>query len=343
MEHPKSHGLHEQGLPLRCKGCKTPISRAIPISNCCFCGSVPQSHSTLCNPVDCSMPGCPVLPCLLESAQTHVHWVGDAIQPSHPLPPPSRPALNLSRVFSNESALSIRWPKYSCPVVKPYLALRQGASLYWGPDGPGFWLFEGTAGGEPSETHLPAPWYPSTCWSSIQRLTVSGQSPPGFVTAPHNSSSSSVLAQGPRPGDSGPSSSPQVVIESDLYAPRPLELLPHRTDRRDGEGRRSGRFQNPRLQGPHPAKTPARPGRCIPALRAVGPPWGAVTHLERPPRCLRPGLALLPPRRGPPSGQVSGAPVAGERPPPSAVHAGPALNAPALGPTHHRATKHLLP
>ncbi|KAI4539743.1 hypothetical protein MG293_010138 [Ovis ammon polii] len=103
---------------------------------------------------------------------------------------------------------------------------------------------------------------------SIQRLTVSGQSPPGFVTAPHNSSSSSVLAQGPRPGDSGPSSSPQVVIESDLYAPRPLELLPHRTDRRDGEGRRSGRFQNPRLQGPHPAKTPARPGRCIPALRA---------------------------------------------------------------------------
>ncbi|CAI9155291.1 unnamed protein product [Rangifer tarandus platyrhynchus] len=50
-----------------------------------------------------------------------------------------------------------------------------------------------------------------------------------------------------------------VVVESDLYAPRPLELLPHRTDRRDGDGRRSGRFQNPRLQGPHPAKTPARP------------------------------------------------------------------------------------
>ncbi|XP_055287687.1 vexin [Moschus berezovskii] len=50
-----------------------------------------------------------------------------------------------------------------------------------------------------------------------------------------------------------------VVIESDLYAPRPLELLPHRTDRHDGEGRRSGRFQNPRLQGPHPAKTPSRP------------------------------------------------------------------------------------
>lgn len=50
-----------------------------------------------------------------------------------------------------------------------------------------------------------------------------------------------------------------VVVESDLYAPRPLELLPHRADRRDPDGRRSGRFQNPRLQGPHPAKTPARP------------------------------------------------------------------------------------
>ena len=46
--------------------------------------------------------------------QTHVHWVGDAIQPSHPLTSPSPPALNLSQqqVFSNESALPIRWPKY---------------------------------------------------------------------------------------------------------------------------------------------------------------------------------------------------------------------------------------
>ncbi|XP_049710076.1 vexin [Loxodonta africana] len=53
-----------------------------------------------------------------------------------------------------------------------------------------------------------------------------------------------------------------VVIESDLYAPRPLELLPHRSDRlqgRDGEARRFGRLQNARQQGPHAAKTPARP------------------------------------------------------------------------------------
>ena len=51
---------------------------------------------------------------LPEFTQTHVHWVSDAIQPSHPLLSTSPPALNLShiRVFSNESALHIRWPKY---------------------------------------------------------------------------------------------------------------------------------------------------------------------------------------------------------------------------------------
>ena len=65
------------------------------------------------------MPGLPVYHQLPESTQTHVHRVGDAIQPSHPLSSPSPPALNLSiflpssiRVFSNDSALRIRWPKY---------------------------------------------------------------------------------------------------------------------------------------------------------------------------------------------------------------------------------------
>ena len=51
----------------------------------------------LCNPVYCSTPGFPVLPLLLELAQTHIHWVGDAIQPSCPLSSPSPPALNLSQ------------------------------------------------------------------------------------------------------------------------------------------------------------------------------------------------------------------------------------------------------
>ena len=64
--------------------------------------------------MDCSMPGLPVHHQLLELTQTHVLWVGDAIQPSHLLSSLSPPALNLShiRVFSNESVLRIRWPKY---------------------------------------------------------------------------------------------------------------------------------------------------------------------------------------------------------------------------------------
>ena len=61
-----------------------------------------------------STPGLPVHHQLLEFTQTHVHRVRDAIQPSHPLSPPSPPAPNpLSiRVFSNESTLCMRWPKY---------------------------------------------------------------------------------------------------------------------------------------------------------------------------------------------------------------------------------------
>ena len=56
-------------------------------------------------------PGLPVHHHLPEFTQTHVLRVGYAIQPSHPLSSPSPPALNL-RIFSNESALCIRWPKY---------------------------------------------------------------------------------------------------------------------------------------------------------------------------------------------------------------------------------------
>ena len=62
----------------------------------------------------CSMPGLLVHHQLPELAQTHVHGVGDAIQPSHSLSSPFPPAFNLSQhqVFSNESVLCIRWPKY---------------------------------------------------------------------------------------------------------------------------------------------------------------------------------------------------------------------------------------
>ena len=58
--------------------------------------SVAQSCLTLCDPIDCSMPGLPVHHQLTDFTQTHVHLVGDAIQPSHPLLSPS-PAFNLSQ------------------------------------------------------------------------------------------------------------------------------------------------------------------------------------------------------------------------------------------------------
>ena len=75
---------------------------------------VAQSCPTLCDPMNCSMPGLPVYHQLLEFTQTHVHRVGDAIQPSLPLssPPPPASIFPSIRVFSNESVLHIRWPKY---------------------------------------------------------------------------------------------------------------------------------------------------------------------------------------------------------------------------------------
>ena len=76
--------------------------------------SVAQSCLTLCNPMNRSMPGLPVHHQVPEFTKIHVHRVGDAIQPSRPLSSPSPPAPNPSsiRVFSNESTLRMRWPKY---------------------------------------------------------------------------------------------------------------------------------------------------------------------------------------------------------------------------------------
>ena len=83
---------------------------------CCYCCCclVARLCPTLCDPMDCSTPGSSVFHYFLEFAQIRVHWVSDAIQPSHPLSPPSPPALSLSQhqgLFSNELALHIRWPK----------------------------------------------------------------------------------------------------------------------------------------------------------------------------------------------------------------------------------------
>ena len=84
--------------------------------------SVTQSCLTLCDCMNCSTPGLPVHHQLLESTQTHVHWVSDAIQPSYPLSSPSLPALNLSQhnatiemrvqtSFWNDNFISLGYPE----------------------------------------------------------------------------------------------------------------------------------------------------------------------------------------------------------------------------------------
>ena len=84
------------------------------LPECIQFSSVAQPCPTICNPMDPSTPGLPVHHQLPEPTQTHVHRVGDAIQPSYPLSSPSAPGPIPSsiRVFSNESALRMRWPKY---------------------------------------------------------------------------------------------------------------------------------------------------------------------------------------------------------------------------------------
>ena len=73
------------------------FSNYLFISNSVQFSSVAQSGPTLCNPINCSTPGLPAHHQLPQLTQTHVHRVGDAIQPSHPLSSPSPPALSLSQ------------------------------------------------------------------------------------------------------------------------------------------------------------------------------------------------------------------------------------------------------
>ena len=90
--------------------------------------SVTQSCPTLCDPMNCSTPGLPVHHQLSESTQTHIHWVGDAIQPSHALPSPSPPALNLSQ----HQGL-FKWVSSSHQVAKILEFQLQNQSYQWIP------------------------------------------------------------------------------------------------------------------------------------------------------------------------------------------------------------------
>ena len=90
--------------------------------------SVTQSCLTLCDPMDHSRPGLPVHHQLLEFTQTHVHWVGDAIQPSHPLLFPSPPTFNLSQHQS-----LFQWVTSSHQVAKVLEFQLQHQSVQWTP------------------------------------------------------------------------------------------------------------------------------------------------------------------------------------------------------------------
>ena len=95
---PKTAGQVRSWNPLRVSGAVGALDRkqAQTMSPVQF-SSVAQSCPTLCDPMDCSMPGLPVHHQLPEFTQTHVHQVIDAIQPSHPLLFPSPPTCSLSR------------------------------------------------------------------------------------------------------------------------------------------------------------------------------------------------------------------------------------------------------
>ena len=88
--------------------------------------SVTQSCPTLCNSMGCSMPGLPVHHQLLEFTQTHVHWVGNAIQPSHPLSPPYSLVFNLCQ----HQGL-FRWVSSSHEVAKVLEFQLQHQSFQW--------------------------------------------------------------------------------------------------------------------------------------------------------------------------------------------------------------------
>ena len=103
-----------------------------------------QVRPTLCNPMDCSMPDFPVFHYLPEFAQTHVHWVSDAIQPSHPLSSPSPPALNLSQ----HQGL-IQWVDSSHQVAEVLELQHQSSQWLFRVDFLliGFWSFAFPSGG----------------------------------------------------------------------------------------------------------------------------------------------------------------------------------------------------
>ena len=125
------------------------------------CCSVAQSCPTLCNPMDCSTPGLPILHHLPEFAQTHVHWTDDANQPSHPLPPLSH-ALSLSQ----HQGL-FQWVGSSHQVVEVLELQHQSFQWIFRTDFLYNWLALSPCSSEDSQESSPAPQF-----ESINSLTI---------------------------------------------------------------------------------------------------------------------------------------------------------------------------
>ena len=104
----------------------TDILSVVSSQSCTSFSSVAQSCLTLFDPIHLSMPGLPVHHKVLEFTQTHVHWVSDAIQPSHPLSSPSPPAFNLSQ----HQGL-FKWLSSSLQVYKVLEFQLQHQSFQW--------------------------------------------------------------------------------------------------------------------------------------------------------------------------------------------------------------------
>ena len=127
--------------------------------------SVTQFCLTLCNPMDRSTPGLPVHHQFLELAQTHVHWIGDAIQPSHPLSSPSPFALNLS-----QHQVLFQWVSCLHQVTKALEFQLQHQSFQWvyRVDFPQYWLVWSLCCPRDSQES-----YPASHFESIRSLALS--------------------------------------------------------------------------------------------------------------------------------------------------------------------------
>ena len=125
------------------------------------------SHIWLCDPMDCNMPGFPVLLCLPEFAQTYVHWV---ILSNHLVLSPTSLTFNLSsiRVFSNESVLHITWPRYWSFSFSINLSSEYSGLISFRIDWFDLLAVEGTDSQESSPTLQ----FESVCSSVLSQITL---------------------------------------------------------------------------------------------------------------------------------------------------------------------------